>query len=109
MNKNTHRYTHEITQYIKEKAGDLLYFFGYVDLDDNPTGYFKFEKHSEENLKRHYGFVDFNKQTTKYVLGNLDIVNQVQIGINDKSEDLREKFGYHVSDYVKEKLKIEID
>lgn len=63
MNKNAHRYSPELLNYIKEKAGDLLYFFGYVNIDayENPTGFFTYEFHCEENLKKYYGFREFNK------------------------------------------------
>jgi hypothetical protein len=44
MNKNMHRYSKELLDYIKTKAGDLLYFFGYVKTEDNPTGFFDFEE-----------------------------------------------------------------
>lgn len=62
MNKNAHRYSPELIEYIKEKAGDLLYFFGYVNFDENPTGFFNFDTHSEENLQKNYGFRQFNKE-----------------------------------------------
>jgi predicted deacetylase len=68
MNKNMHRYSKELIEYIKEKAGYLLYFFGYVKTDDNPTGFFEFDTHSEENLKFNYGFKEFNQRNLKYVL-----------------------------------------
>ena len=73
MNKNLHRYSPELLDHIKEKAGYLLYFFGYVDLEDNPTGYFKYEKHKDEDLKQNYGFREFNNENIKFVLKNSDI------------------------------------
>jgi predicted deacetylase len=60
MNKNMHRYSKELLDYIKTKAGDLLYFFGYVKTEDNPTGFFDFEEQNEENLRLNYGFREFN-------------------------------------------------
>jgi len=34
-NKNLKHYTEEMIAYAKEKAGDLLHVFGYVDVDSN--------------------------------------------------------------------------
>lgn len=36
-NKNLKHYTQEMIEYAKEKAGDLLHIFGYVDVDESYT------------------------------------------------------------------------
>ena len=33
-NKNLIHYTPDMIEYVKEKAGDLLHFFGYADVDE---------------------------------------------------------------------------
>jgi len=45
-----------LIEYIKSEAADLLYFFGYVKTESNPTGFFEFEEHTDENLRMLYGF-----------------------------------------------------
>lgn len=37
-NKNLKHYTQEMIEYAKEKAGDLLHIFGYVDVDESFVG-----------------------------------------------------------------------
>ena len=38
-NKNLKHYNKEMIAYAKEKAGDMLHFFGYVDVDEEILPY----------------------------------------------------------------------
>ena len=40
VNRNLHRYTPELMDYIKQVAGDLIVYFGYASYEENPTGFF---------------------------------------------------------------------
>jgi len=42
------------------------------------------------------------------MLDNPDVIEKVSVGVNDNSEDLREKYGYHVADYINLKLDIQM-
>ena len=57
-------YTDELLDYIKEQAGDLLYYFGYVSFKDNPTSFIEYERHTEDHLKAFYGFRKQNEEAT---------------------------------------------
>ena len=41
---NTHleKYTQEQKDFIQETLSDQLYYFGYANVEDNPTGFFEF-------------------------------------------------------------------
>lgn len=41
---------------MQETLKEQLYYFGYVNVDQNPTGYFKFDSHSAEDLQNHYKY-----------------------------------------------------
>lgn len=60
------KYTKEMIEYIKETNADLLYYFGYANhpTENNPTAFFTFENHKQENLDKYYGF---RKDNEKYV------------------------------------------
>ena len=55
---------------MKEKGEDLLYFFGYANVDDNKTSFFKFEDHKQESLGRFNGFKKWNKDALDFVIKN---------------------------------------
>jgi hypothetical protein len=61
-NAHKHRYTQTQIDYIKLKLGHILYFFGYTNhpTQENPTEFFQFDTHTEENLKNFYGFKAVN-------------------------------------------------
>lgn len=60
-------------------------------------------------VKQFYGYKKFNEASLKHILTNPEEVKEVQVGVNVNSDDLREKFNYHVADYVSDKMTIEID
>ena len=54
---------------IKTELGDLLYFFGYTNLDEHSlTNFFTFEQHTEEHKKLYNGFMKVNEDSMKEVL-----------------------------------------
>lgn len=61
-NAHKHRYTEAQIKYIMEKLGHILYYFGYTNhpTQENPTAFFNFDTHTEENLKNYYGFKQVN-------------------------------------------------
>jgi hypothetical protein len=70
-NAHAHRYTTAQLDYIKEKMGHILYFFGYTNhpTEKNPMAFFNFETHSEDNLKNYMGFREVSKASIKRVCG----------------------------------------
>ena len=50
------KYSPELKQYVRDTLGDQLYYFGYANVEDNPTGFFEFEEHTEANLALHNKF-----------------------------------------------------
>ena len=50
------KYSPELKQYVRDTLGDQLYYFGYANVEDNPTGFFEFEEHTESNLALHNKF-----------------------------------------------------
>jgi hypothetical protein len=57
-NAHAHRYTKEQIDYFKTKMGHILYFFGYTNhpTEENPTAFFHFDTHTEENLKNYKAY-----------------------------------------------------
>ena len=58
FNVNKDMYTDDMLKYAMEKFGKYLYYFGYAShpTEENPTNFFDFKEHSEENLNEYYGF-----------------------------------------------------
>lgn len=52
FNVHLSKYTDDQKQYIQDTLGDQLYYFGYANVEDNPTGFFDFGEHSAENLAK---------------------------------------------------------
>jgi len=50
------KYSPEQLAYIKETLVDQLYYFGYANVEENPTGFFEFSEHTQENLSLHNKF-----------------------------------------------------
>lgn len=60
-------------------AGDLLYFFGYVDLEDSYTPFFYFEEHESASLSQNEGFKVWNESTlTDIATNSNDLSNRSQ-------------------------------
>ena len=56
FNVHSSKYSAEQKQMIQEVLGDQLYYFGYANYDNNPTGFFDYAEHSAENIAQHYKF-----------------------------------------------------
>ena len=56
FNVHLDKYSAEQRQFIRDTMGDKLYYFGYANVDENPTGFFEFDGHTEENLALHNKF-----------------------------------------------------
>ena len=52
MNQHVHKYAPELKQYVQSQLSELMYYFGYANVGENPCAYFNFDEHTEENLKR---------------------------------------------------------
>ena len=50
------KYSPELKKYVQDTLGDQLYYFGYANVEDNPTGFFQFDEHTPENLAKHNQF-----------------------------------------------------
>ena len=47
------KYTKDQIKYVQECLGEWVYYFGYADVQENPTGFlFKGEQHKEEYLAK---------------------------------------------------------
>lgn len=80
FNKNANKYTAEQIEYVKEKLGRWLHYFGYVDTGDNWTGFFKYDSVNPEWEAQNYGFAKNNEEAIKRVAecgGQLDTKYQI--------------------------------
>ena len=70
FNINASRYTESQIEYMKEKIGDQLYFFGYSNHpeEEHNTAFFNFDEHKPENLAQFNGFRRVNEDGLKEVL-----------------------------------------
>ena len=55
-------------QFIQESLGSQLYYLGYANYNENPTGFFDFAEHSPENSAMHYKFRTDNPQAVKKLI-----------------------------------------
>ena len=63
LNPNMKRYTNDQIEFIKEEMKDILYYFGYVNIAEDPanmTGFFEYAKKDSELLKTYNGFKELN-------------------------------------------------
>ena len=67
FNTHTEKYTQEQKKFIQETLDDQLYYFGYANVEDNPTGFFEFEEHSSENLAQFEKFRIDSQEALDYV------------------------------------------
>lgn len=69
LNASANRYTPEQTEFIKSELGDLLYFFGYSNVDEESySNFYHFAEHSEERRALHNGFKKVNEDAMQEVL-----------------------------------------
>lgn len=61
---HAHRYSKEQVDLIKQELGDLIYYFGYSNLDEKSiTNFFTFDSHTEERKALHNGFRRANAES----------------------------------------------
>ena len=56
FNIHANKYTEAQLQLIKDTLGSQLYYLGYANYDNNPTGFFEFPEHTPENIALHNKF-----------------------------------------------------
>ncbi len=99
INKNLYRYSEDLLNYIKDAAGDLLYFFGYVDVDEkSSTPFFKFEKHDPAAITQNERFKMWNKQVLTHLIHH----DEAQESTFLKSQEGFDSFLKLYSDVVKD-------
>ena len=59
--KNDKYYNDEIISFMKDEGEDLLYFFGYTNVGENNTSFFKYDHHKPESLNQFNGFLKWNQ------------------------------------------------
>jgi hypothetical protein len=61
---HAHRYNKEQIELIKKELGDLIYYFGYSNLDEKSmTNFFMFDSHTEDRKALHNGFRRANTES----------------------------------------------
>ena len=86
MTANVEKYNEEQVKYIKDKFGDMLYFFGYTNHpeQENPTALYEFDEHTPENLAKFNGFRKQNENAIKLVAKS---THTHKLPINDGSKE----------------------
>lgn len=56
FNKSRHHFTQNQYDYIKDELKEMIYFFGYADVGDNPIGYYSYDEHDRDMLEIYAGF-----------------------------------------------------
>jgi hypothetical protein len=62
------KYTPELRSFVQETLSDQLYYFGYANVEENPTGFFQFDEHTPENLALHNKFRADSKASLDRIL-----------------------------------------
>ena len=80
---------------IKDIAGANLFYFGYVKMEDNPTGFFNFENSASGEMKDTFNaFKRSNEKMMEFVTDKNGNARRASIRINDgKEENFRLKNG----------------
>ena len=66
--------------------GDLLYFFGYANCDeDSLTNFFSFDTHSDESKKLYNGFKKANQESMQEILSK---VKQIKLYTHNRGQDM---------------------
>ena len=63
------KYNEELLAYIQDGLADHLYYFGYANVEDNPTGFFEFPDHTPERLASHMKFREDSQAALDKVTG----------------------------------------
>lgn len=61
---HAHRFNAEQIEFIKQELGDLIYYFGYSNLEEKSiTNFFEFNNHTEVRKALHNGFIRTNAES----------------------------------------------
>ena len=66
LNPNVKKYNLEQLEFIKKELKDIIYYFGYAFMADDPdniTGFFEYENAEPELVKTYYGFKELNNHS----------------------------------------------
>jgi hypothetical protein len=67
LNKNINRWNKDQLENLKAVAPENLFFFGYANHDNNPTGFVDFENPADHYSSLHYGFKELNARMMDYI------------------------------------------
>ena len=89
LNKNEFRFSPKLKAKMHEILKEVVYFYGYVEHPEkeNPTGFFKYDKHDVADLKQYEAFKEVNKESMKYLLSHPDEIEKLDFVINDPSKE----------------------
>lgn len=76
FNVHQAKYSVEQKQFIQDTLGSQLYYFGYANCNDNPTGFFEFPEHSAENLALHDKFRADSADALNFITSDEGRVNK---------------------------------
>ena len=63
--------------FIKKELGDLLYFFGYSNVDEGSySNFYQFDEHTEERRALHNGYKKVNEESLQEVLARPRVYKQ---------------------------------
>ena len=94
LNKNIKKYSAKQLTYIKEAAAENLFYFGYVNMEGNPYGFFDFDNPPKEYKQQFKAFKDHNEKTIEFITSNEKKAKRQSIFLNDgKEENFRRKSG----------------
>lgn len=83
LNASAKRYTQEQQKFIKDELGDLLYFFGYSNIDeDSYSNFYQFDEHTEERRALHNGFKKVNEESLQEVLARPRVYKNYSHNLN---------------------------
>ena len=52
FNAHASKYSPELKKFVQDTLKDHIYYFGYANVEENPTGFFEFEQHAPEDLAK---------------------------------------------------------
>lgn len=72
FNKARLCYTEEQYNFIKEELKEVIYYFGYANVGDNPYGYYDYEEHDPEMLEIFNGYRQNNVEMIQRICNSTD-------------------------------------
>lgn len=90
LNTNTKRYSKEQADFIKNELADILYFFGYSNVDEESySNFYHWDDHTPERKALHNGFRKVNEDSLKEVLVRPKVVKTY---CHNQNRDMVEMF-----------------